>query len=98
MRRKGVTRLRTATPSNVEPEIAALGRRRDVHVSTEGKLAIHAIPDKDKDHGAKHLRCRLPDSFSGINVSTMSIVTLQHTRLPYFRPLVWVLSEIFCRR
>jgi hypothetical protein len=80
MRRKGVSLLPTATPSNVEPEIAALGRRRDVHVSTEGKLAIHAISDNDKDHGAKHLRCRLPDSFSGMSVSTMSIVTLQHIR------------------
>ena len=80
MRRKGLTLLPTATPSNVEPEIAALGRRRDVHVSTEGKLAIHAIPDKDKDRGAKHLRRRLPDRFSGMNVSTMSMATLQHTR------------------
>jgi hypothetical protein len=75
MRGKGVTLLLTTTPSNVEPEIAALERRREVHVSTEGKLAIHAIPDKDKDHGAKHLRRRLPDSFSGMSVSTMSIVT-----------------------
>jgi hypothetical protein len=75
MRGKGVTLLLTTTPSNVEPEIAALERRRELHVSTEGKLAIHAIPDKDKDHGAKHLRRRLPDSFSGMSVSTMSIVT-----------------------
>jgi hypothetical protein len=79
MRRKGLTLLPTATPSNVEAEIAALGRRRDIHVSTESKLAIHAIPDKHKDHGAKHLRRRLPDSLSGMSVSTMSIVTLQHT-------------------
>jgi hypothetical protein len=75
MRGKGVTLLLTTTPSNVEPEIAALERRREGHVPTEGKLAIHAIPDKDKDHGAKHLRRRLPDSFSGMSVSTMSIVT-----------------------
>ncbi len=76
MRRKGVTLLPTATPSNVEPEIATLERRRDVHVSTEGKLAIHAIPDKDKDHGAEHLGRRPPESFSGMSVSNMSIVTL----------------------
>jgi hypothetical protein len=80
MRKKGVTLLPTATPSNVKPEIATLERRRDVHVSTEGKLAIHAIPDKDKDHGAKHLGRRLPDSFSGMRVSKMSIRTLQHRR------------------
>jgi hypothetical protein len=80
MRRKGPTLLLTATPSDVEPEIAALGRRREVHVSTEGKLAVHAIADKDKDHGTKHLRRRLPDSLSGISVSTTSIVILQHTR------------------
>lgn len=80
MRRKGVILLPTATPSNVEPEIATLERRREVHVSAEGKLAIHAIPDKDKDHGTKHLGRRLPDSFSGLSVSIMSIVTLQHTR------------------
>ena len=75
-----MTLLPTATPSDVEPEIAALGRRRDIHISTEGKLAIHAIPDNNKDHGAEHLRGRLPDSFSEMSVSTMSIVTLQHTR------------------
>ena len=69
----------TTAPSNIEPEIAALGRRRDVHVPTEGKLAIHAIPNKDKDHGAKHLRRRLPDSFPGMRVSTMSVVTMPHT-------------------
>ena len=40
--------------------------------STERKLAIHAIPDKYKDHGAEHLRRRLPDSFSGMNISTVS--------------------------
>jgi hypothetical protein len=79
MRRKGVILLPTATPSNVEPEIATLERRRDVCVSTEGKLTIHAIPDEDKDHGAKHLGRWLPDRFSGMSVSNMSI-TLQHTR------------------
>ena len=80
MRRKGVSLLPTATPSNVEPEVAALGGRRHVHVSTEGKLAIHASSDNNKDHGAKHLRRRLPDSFSGMSVSTMSIVILHHIR------------------
>jgi hypothetical protein len=79
MRRKDVILLPTATPSNVEPEITTLERRGDVHVSAEGKLAIHAIPDKDKDHGAKHLGRRFPDSFSGMSVSIISIVTLQHT-------------------
>ncbi len=78
MRRKGVTLLPTTTPGNVEPEITTLERRRDVRVSTEGELAIHAIPDKDKDHGAKHLGRRFPDGFSGMSVSKRSKVTLQH--------------------
>lgn len=80
MRGEDVILLLTATPSNVEPEIAALEKRRDVHVFTKGKLAIHAIPDKHKDHGAKHLGRRLPDSFTGMNVRNMSIVSLQHSR------------------
>jgi len=96
MKTKGVTMPQTATPSNVETEVAALGRRRDVDVSTERKLAIHTIPDKDKDHGAKHLRRRLPDSFSGMSVSSVSIIILENRRQPYFRPLIWVLSEIYC--
>jgi hypothetical protein len=50
MRGKCVAISQTATPSNVETEVAAFGRRRDVHVSTERKLAIHAIPDKYKNH------------------------------------------------
>jgi hypothetical protein len=80
MRRNSVILLPTATPSNVEPEIATLERRRDVYISTEGKLAIHAIPDKHKDHCAKHLGRRLPDGFSGMSVSNISIVRLHHTR------------------
>jgi hypothetical protein len=80
MRRKGVILLPTAAPSDIEPEIATIKRRRDVHVPAKGKLAIHAIPDKDKDHGTKHLGRRLPDGFSGMSVSTTSIVTLQHIR------------------
>lgn len=69
----------TTAPSNIEPEIAALRRMRDVNVSAEGKLAIHAIANKDKDHSAKHLRRRLPDGLSGMSVSTKSIVTMQNT-------------------
>jgi hypothetical protein len=80
MRGKCVALSQTATPSNVETEVAAFGKRRDVHVSTERKLAIDAIPDKYKDHGAKHLRCRLPDRFSGMSISIVSVVILVHIR------------------
>jgi hypothetical protein len=96
MRGKCVALSQTATPSSVETEVAAFWRKRDVHVSTERKLAIDAIPDKYKDHGAEHLRRRLPEGFSGMSMSIVSVVILVHIR-EYFCPLVWVLSKINCR-
>lgn len=66
----------TATPSKVETEVTALGRGRQIHVCTERKLTVHASPNQDEDHGTKHLRRRLPDSFSVIGVNIWSIVIL----------------------
>ena len=60
--------LQTTTPSDVETEIAALRRGRDVRICTEPKLAIHPIPNQHQDHSAEHLRRGLPDYFSGVGV------------------------------
>ena len=65
--------VQTATPSDVEPEIAAFRRRRDVHIRAERKLTIHTGPNQDEDHGAEHLRRGLPDYFSGDGVRIGSV-------------------------
>jgi len=61
--------LQTATPSDVETEVATLRRGRDVHVCAEPKLAIYTVPNQHEDHSAEHLRRGLPDDFSGIGIS-----------------------------
>jgi len=60
-----VALLQTATPSDIETEIAAFRSRRDVRICAERKLTIHAGPNQDEDHGAEHLCRGLPDHFSG---------------------------------
>jgi hypothetical protein len=64
--KKGFVTLQTTTPSDIETEIAALRKGREVRICTEPKLAIHPIPNQHQDHSAEHLRRGLPDYFSGV--------------------------------
>jgi hypothetical protein len=61
--------LQTATPSDVETEVATLRRGRDVHVCAEPKLTIYTVPNQHEDHSAEHLRRGLPNYFSRISLS-----------------------------